>query len=84
MGMLYELCSMCAGTGDIHNVRLNSGEVVARMDCVACKPLRVVPVGVTAAQLDRLVKDSLVKGKTLAQELFDTFGGQEPLTPPQS
>ena len=42
--MLYEVCPVCEGTGVW---KLPGGDC----ECEVCKPLRVMPVGVTAAQL---------------------------------
>lgn len=45
---LYQPCVACAGTGKVETE--NKGEI----DCPGCKPIRVMPVGVNARQLERL------------------------------
>lgn len=52
MGMLYELCPACEGTGTF---LLGSGEDAERLACPGCKPLRVVVTGLTAAQAEAAV-----------------------------
>lgn len=54
-GMLYELCTACKGTGKVL-VKHETLEKV--LDCMLCKPLRVVETGLTLGQVDRLVKES--------------------------
>lgn len=50
--MLYVVCPVCEGSGRIIEAR--RGE----MECPACQPLMVFPVGVTERQLEALVKSS--------------------------
>ena len=47
--MLYEVCTACHGQGLL---RLRDDEQA----CPVCVPVRVVPVGVTRRQLDRLAE----------------------------
>ena len=44
--MLYEVCSLCGGTSWISS----------EQSCFACQKLSVVPIGVTAVQLERIAK----------------------------
>lgn len=48
--MLYELCPFCAGTA---TWQLPDGE----RPCEVCRTLRVIPVGLTMAQVDALRHD---------------------------
>ena len=50
--MLYEVCPLCGGSGELSL----DGRPVADRPCI-CKPVRVVPVGVSARQLERLVEE---------------------------
>jgi DnaJ-class molecular chaperone len=51
MGMLYELCPACGGTGTLSGV----SPPPASRPCPGCKPLRVVETGATAKQLEASV-----------------------------
>ena len=53
--MLFEICRLCNGTGHLA-VTVGASTIVPR-ECV-CKPLRVVPIGLTAGQLERLFEAS--------------------------
>jgi hypothetical protein len=49
MGKLYEICTLCKGTG-----KMPPDHKGFDHECF-CKPLRVVEVGVTTGQLRRMV-----------------------------
>lgn len=56
MAMLYEVCPACNDAGVLRNVRTNTDPVPRDRPCPGCKPLRVVPTGATAAQLEAAVE----------------------------
>jgi len=56
---LYEICPCCGGTGTLDGpilVRRAGGQVEEQdsYPCPACKPLRVIAVGVRVGQLGRM------------------------------
>lgn len=56
---LYQICVACEGSGVVRSVsiRKNYGiRLKKEMPCPFCKPLRVVEVGVSVKQLDKLVR----------------------------
>lgn len=61
---LYQECPACGGSGTLIGpitVTHADGTTTQHLNhpCPSCKPLRVVPVGVTTGQLERLVKAEL-------------------------
>lgn len=48
--MLYQTCVVCGGKGEA----LQPDGCGTGTACPACRPLRVMPVGLTLAQVDRL------------------------------
>lgn len=61
-GMLYEVCVVCNGSG---KVAFDFGGTV---ECALCKPLRVLPIGVTRSQLSKMRVD------LISYNLLDAVG----------
>ncbi len=55
---LYERCTLCDGTG--------RPKVGTQHDCPACEPLRVIPIGLTAGQVDRMARRELAEAEARA------------------
>ena len=53
---LYQECPACCGTGILRNAVSNIDPVPRDRACPGCKPLRVVETGLTAGQVEGIVK----------------------------
>lgn len=58
MGMLYERCKACGGSGKVHGV--NQFGVFVEAEC-SCRGTGFIETGLTVGQVDRLVKAELAR-----------------------